>query len=77
MNYSAGYIFQRGILYTFFTFLLIYGDLGFWGWGLGLGFRGCGFQLMVFGGLCVGPFGFFLIFGLSKQKNNPGNKNFP
>ena len=56
--------FPRVILYNFFLFLLIYGGLGFWGWGLILGFWGWGFQLMGFGACGVGPSGFFG-FGLS------------
>ena len=42
--------FPRVILYIFFLFWLIYGGLGFWGWG---------FQLMGFGTCGVGPSGFF------------------
>ena len=64
---NATFIFLRVILYNFFLFLLIYGGLGFWGWGLILGFWGWGFQLMGFGARGVGPSGFF---GL----NNPGKK---
>ena len=44
----------------FFLFWLIYGGLGFWGWGFILGFWG--FQLMGFGACGVtgvGPSGFF------------------
>ena len=52
-------IFPRVILYTFFSNLLIYGGLGFRGWGLGLGFWGWGSQLMGFGACGVGPSGFF------------------
>ena len=40
-------VFPRVILFNFFLFLLINGGLGFWG--LILGFRGWGFQLMGFG----------------------------
>ena len=58
------YFFPRVLLYNFFLFLLIYGGLGFWGWGLILGFWGWGFQLMGFGSCAVGPSGFFG-FGLS------------
>ena len=53
------YFFPRIILNTFFLFLLIYGCLGFWGWGLVLGFWGWGFQLMGFGACGVSPSGFF------------------
>ena len=46
--------FSRVILYTFFSFLLIYGGLGvgfFWvgDWGLGLGFWGGGVTISVDG----------------------------
>ena len=47
------------ILLTFFSFLLIYGGLGFWGLGLGLGFLGWGFQLMGFGAWDVWLSGFY------------------
>ena len=43
-----------GLFFTFFfSFLLIYGGLGFWRWGLELGFWG--FQLMGFWGCGVRP----------------------
>ena len=51
--------FPRVILYNFVLFLLIYGGLGFWGWGFILGFWGWGFQLMGFGACGVGPSGLF------------------
>ena len=54
----ALYFFPRIILYIFFLFLLIYGGLGFWGWGLRLGFWGWGFQLRGFWACGVGPSGF-------------------
>ena len=53
--------FPMVILLTFFSFLLIYGGLGFWGLGLGLGFLGWGFQLM---GFCLGMWGFLGFMGL-------------
>ena len=37
---SLAIFFPRVILYYFFLFLLVYGGLGFWGWGLRLGFWG-------------------------------------
>ena len=53
--HTQRYIFSpRVILYNFFLILLIYGGLGFWGWGLILGFWGWGFQLMGFGACGVG-----------------------
>ena len=55
------YIFPRVILYNFFLFWLIFGGLGFWGWGLIMGFWGWGFQLMGFGACCVGPSEFFWV----------------
>ena len=51
--------FPRVILYNFFLFWLIFGGLGFWGWGLILGFWGWDFQLMGFGACGVGLSGFF------------------
>ena len=48
--------FPRVILHNFFLFWLIYGGLGFWGWGLILGFWGWGFQLMEVWVLWCGPF---------------------
>ena len=60
LSYDSGYIFfPRVILFNFFFSLLIYGGLGFWGWGLRFGFLGCGFQLIGFGACDVGPSGFF------------------
>ena len=47
------YFFPRVILYNYFLFLLIYGDLGLGG--LGLGFWGWSFQLMGFVACGVGP----------------------
>ena len=55
--------FPRVILYNFFSFLLIYGGLGFWGWGLGLGFLGLGFSIVGVLGLWCGAFGVFLDWG--------------
>ena len=55
------YFFPRVILYNFFLLLLIYGGLGFWGWGLIMGFWGWGFQLMGFGACGAGPSGFFWV----------------
>ena len=57
------YFFPRFILYIFILFWLIYGGLGFWGWGLMLGFWGWGFQLMEFGACGMGPSGFSLGWG--------------
>ena len=51
--FPTAIFFSRVILYNFFLFLLIYGGLGFWGWGLILGFLGWGFQLMGFGDCVV------------------------
>ena len=54
------YFVPRFILYNFFfNFSLIYGGLGFRGWGLISGFWGLGFQLMGFGVCGVGPSGFY------------------
>ena len=64
----ALYFFPRVILYNFFLLLLIYGGLGFWGWGLILGFWGWGFQLMGFGACGVGLSGFFGLGSLYKHK---------
>ena len=58
------YFFPRVILYNLFLFWLIYGGLGFWGWGHILGFWGWGFQLIGFEACGVGPSGFFKL-GLS------------
>ena len=55
------FFFPSFFLYYFLLFLLIYGGLGFWGWGLILGFGGWGFQLMGFGACGVGPSGFFWV----------------
>ena len=60
------YFFPRVILYNFFLFWLIYGGLGFWGWG---------FQLMGFGACGVGPSGFFWVGALLKIKEKPWEKN--
>ena len=71
--------FPRVILYTFFSFLLIYDDLGFgfWGWGLGSVFWGCSFQFMGFGACNVGLSGFFGVGALYiNKKNTPGKKNY-
>ena len=57
-EFPLGYIFPRVILYTLFSFLLISGRLGFWGWDLRSGFCGWGFQLIGFGACGVGPSGF-------------------
>ena len=54
------YFFPRVILYNFFFFWLIYGGLGFWVWGLIMGFWGRGFQLMGFGACGVGLLGFWV-----------------
>ena len=51
--------FSQGYSLLFFLFLLIYGGLGFWG--LLIGFKGWGFQLMWFGACGVGPSGFFQV----------------
>ena len=57
-----GYIIFPGlflIIFSYFgSFMMVWG-LGFWGWGLILGFLGWGFQLMGFGACGVGPSGFF------------------
>ena len=37
--------FPRVILYNLLLILLIYVGLGFWGWGLSLGFLGLGFSV--------------------------------
>ena len=64
----AAIFFPRVILYNFFLFWLIYGSLGFRGWGLRLGFWGWGFQLMGFGACGVGPSGFLGWGSLYKHK---------
>ena len=56
--------FPRVILYNFFSFLLIYLCLGFWGWGLRLSFLGLSFQLAGFGACGVGPSEVFFGLGL-------------
>ena len=48
----------RVILHTFSSTLLINGDLGFLGWGIGLGFWGLGFQLT---GLGLVVWGFWVL----------------
>ena len=59
MSAAHAIFFPRVILYTCFSYLLIYGGLGlgFWGLGLGLGFCGWGFQMMGFGARGVEPSG--------------------
>ena len=57
-------LFSQGFYLYSFPQWLIYGGLGFWGWGLVLGYWGWGFQLMGSGACDVGPSG-FLGFGLS------------
>ena len=63
MGSVTAIFFPRFILCTLFSFLLIYGGLGFWG--LGLGFWGWGFQLMGFKACGVGSSGFFEVGALS------------
>ena len=58
--------FFKGYSLSFFSFLLISGSLGFWGLGLGLGFKGWSFQLKGFEACGVEPCG-FLGLGLSIQ----------
>ena len=57
-NLNNAIFFPRFILYNFFSFLLIYGGFGFWGWGFMLVF-GLGFSVDGVWGLCVGPSGLF------------------
>ena len=52
-------IFFPGV--TLYTFLLIYGGLGFWGWGHRLGFWGRSFQLTGFWDCGVRPSEFFRV----------------
>ena len=56
--------FFPGLFFILFPQFCSFGGSGFWGWGLVLGFWGCGFQLMGFGACGVGPSG-FLGLGLS------------
>ena len=51
--------FPMVILYNFFLCVIIYSGLGFWAWGLILGFLGRGFQVMGFGACGVVTSGFF------------------
>ena len=62
------YLFPRVILNTFFSFLLIYGGEGFWGWS---------FQLMGFGPCGMGHPGFFWGWGfLYQHRRITPEKNF-
>ena len=62
-SHSAAIFFPRVILYNFFLFWLIYGDLGFGALGLGsyIGFFGLGFSFDGFWGLWVGAFWVFWV----------------
>ena len=68
INSEIKAIFFQGLFFTFFfSFLLIYGGLGFWG---------CGFQLMGFWACGVRPAGVFGVgvLYISLYKNNPEEK---